>query len=113
MSGITPRTTGQRFRAAREGARMSVKEVSEMFGCTVTSVSNWELGKNLPESVKLPQLAAVYGVSIDWLLDVGPGQNEEIEHLIGLYHRIPTFEKRRAMLRLIRSLIDPTHSLTE
>lgn len=60
---------GVRIRACRERAGMTQGELAAAAFVTRQSVGNWENGKTLPdvESVKL--LSAVFGISLDALLD--------------------------------------------
>ena len=106
MDKKAPCSIGHRLRIARKAADLTHEQVGRVFGVTRTTVSNWENDKNLPETGKLAQLAGMYRVSIDWILDIGPGPNEDIEHLIDLYRHVP-LGRRRALLRLIRASIDP------
>ena len=112
MTEIQSISVGQRLRAGRKSVHMSHEEVAKVFGCKPTTVSNWERDQNLPETAKLPQLAQMYRVSIDWLLGVGPSSNEEIEHLIDLYRHVPTMH-RHTVLRLIRACIEAPIPPTE
>lgn len=112
MNEIRKISTGDRLRIARVSVGLTHDQVGEVFGVTRQTVSHWENDKNLPETSKLARLAEMYRVSTDWLLDVGPSPNEEIEHLIDLYRSIPP-DQRRAVLRLIRAWIEPPITPTE
>ena len=106
MNELNPTSIGQRLKMARKSVGLTHEQVCQVFKCKRTTVSNWENDKNLPETAKLAQLAEMYRVSIDWLLGVGPGPNEEIENLIDLYRHVSPVQ-RRAVLRLIRAWIEP------
>ncbi len=103
---MTQNITGLRMKAARKAMGLSHDEVAKHFNVSRTSVSNWETGKNLPECDKMSYIANLYGVSVDYLLDAGPGPNEEIEALIDIYRRTPA-SLRQAMLRSLRSFVEP------
>ena len=62
-------TVGARIRALRDDAGMSQSDLASRVFVSRQTVINWEKGKTLPdvESVKL--LSAVFGISIDALLD--------------------------------------------
>ena len=112
MNEIRTITTGQRLKAGRKSVHMTHEQVAKEFTVKPTTVSNWENDKNLPETAKLAKLAEMYRVSIDWILGVGPSQNEEIEHLIDLYRHVP-LTHRRTVLRLIRACIEAPIPPTE
>ena len=42
--------------------------MAEKLYITTQSVSSWECGNSIPDTEKLPELAALYGVTTDWLL---------------------------------------------
>lgn len=46
----------------------SQQTLADMMGVSRQSVSKWETGESLPEVTKLPQLAALFGVTTDFLL---------------------------------------------
>lgn len=46
----------------------SQQALADMMGVSRQSVSKWETGESLPEVTKLPQLAALFGVTTDFLL---------------------------------------------
>lgn len=62
-------TVGSRIRSLREAAGMTQGELAARVFVSRQTVINWEKGKTLPdvESVKL--LSAVFGISLDALLD--------------------------------------------
>ena len=50
----------------REG--LSQEQLAERLGVTRQSVSKWESGQGYPDITLLPEIAAVFGVSIDYLM---------------------------------------------
>lgn len=62
---------GARFRALREGARLTQKQVADALGIQCVSVSHWEVGYNMPATAKLTSLAKLYGVTVIELLAPG------------------------------------------
>lgn len=48
-------------------------ELGERMGVSAQSVSSWELAKSLPDTALLPELALLYGVSVDEILGGGYG----------------------------------------
>ena len=65
----TRRLTGQRLRQARQTARLTLEAAGDAIGVVRQSVSKWESGGNYPTPDRLQKLAALYGVSVDWLLN--------------------------------------------
>lgn len=63
---------------ARSNAGLTQAFVSEKLDVTAQAVSLWERGENAPDINKLPELAKLYGVTTDWLLD-GKEPTEEIK----------------------------------
>ena len=56
------------FLSARTNAGLSQAAVAEKMGISAASVCQWETGKNLPRADKLPEIAALYGCTVDELL---------------------------------------------
>lgn len=55
----------------RKAINMTQMELADLMGISFQAVSNWERGQSMPDISKLPELAQLFGVSIDELL----GQN--------------------------------------
>ncbi len=49
----------------REKANLSQAEVAEKLGIKQNAVSMWETGENFPRADKLPELAKIFGCTID------------------------------------------------
>ena len=62
------------FYSARKKAGLSQAAAAKEFGVAAAAVCQWETGKTMPDPRKLPQIAKVYGTTVDELL-VG---NEEV-----------------------------------
>ena len=58
----------QRMAKARKDLKMTQSEAAERLGVSFQAVSQWERGETSPDIHKLPEIAALYGVSIDWML---------------------------------------------
>jgi transcriptional regulator with XRE-family HTH domain len=64
----------QRLRAAREAAKLKQSDVAEHFGISRPTISQWEAGTHRPDQDRFPSLAALLGVTLDWLMnEVGDG----------------------------------------
>ncbi|MBQ8287200.1 MAG: helix-turn-helix transcriptional regulator [Clostridia bacterium] len=58
-------STRLRLLRCRKGLTQS--EVARSLSLTVQAVSKWETGRNLPDIALLPEIADLYGVTIDEL----------------------------------------------
>ena len=67
----------ENIRALRKKNGLTQKELAEKLEISDKTVSRWESGVQLPEASLIPQLAAVFGVSIDELYGVGKPVSEE------------------------------------
>ena len=54
--------------ALRREKNMTQMELADRMGVSYQAVSNWERGNSMPDISKLPQLAEVFGCSVDELL---------------------------------------------
>lgn len=64
----------------RKKAGLSQDGLAEKLDVSRQAVSKWENGEAMPETAKLPALARVFGVSIDWLLSDEEPEEEEGEN---------------------------------
>ncbi len=56
-----------RLRLLRCQKGLTQQQVAQSLSLTVQAVSKWETGKNLPDIALLPDIADLYGVTIDEL----------------------------------------------
>ena len=75
---------GERIRKLRERKGLLPGDLASMLGVSVTTVYNWEQGRNLPACELLPQLAGLLNTSIDHLLRYG--SKEQILQSITKYY---------------------------
>lgn len=61
-------TIGEALKNHRVTQQMSQEEVATKILVTRTSISNWETGKTVPDSLNLLKLSIIYGCSVDELL---------------------------------------------
>lgn len=66
-----------RFREARLNAHLSQKAAAISLGIKPPSMSGWESGDTKPTLENLKAMAALYGVTIDYLLGNDESQNEK------------------------------------
>ena len=56
------------FLTARKKAGLTQDEAAKALNISGAAVCQWETGKNLPDARKLPQIAKLYGCTVDELL---------------------------------------------
>ena len=61
-------TVGKKISALRKERNMTQMELADRMGVSFQAVSNWERGNSMPDISKLPELAEIFGVTIDELL---------------------------------------------
>lgn len=57
------------FRGARKKCGISALEAAEKLGVTDAAIYQWECGIFLPTAKRLPEIAKLYGCTIDELLE--------------------------------------------
>lgn len=61
----------ERIRLARSRTDLTQKDVADHFGISRPTVAQWEAGTHRPDQDKFPELAALLGVTLDWLMNEG------------------------------------------
>lgn len=56
------------FRSARHKAGFSVQQVADALKISDVAVYYWETGQQAPRASRLPEIAALYGCTVDELL---------------------------------------------
>ena len=85
----------ERLRAARAAADLTQIAVSAALGYTPATIANWEHGRTEPSATDLARLAALYRVSLDWLLT----GRAHLEHRFEVCpHGVPVAERARCGL---------------
>lgn len=59
---------GKKIVSLRKQNNMTQMELADRMGISFQAVSNWERGNSMPDISKLPELAEIFGVSLDELL---------------------------------------------
>ena len=59
---------GRKISELRRERNMTQMELADQMGISFQAVPNWERGNSMPDISKLPELAGLFGVSIDELL---------------------------------------------
>jgi len=60
---------GHKISELRRTKDMTQMELADRLGITYQAVSNWERGNSMPDISKLPELAGIFEISIDEILD--------------------------------------------
>lgn len=60
---------GENIRLLRQGKGLTQEQVAQQLGVTYQAVSKWENDANTPDIALLPEIAALFGVSIDALFN--------------------------------------------
>ncbi|MBE6725580.1 MAG: helix-turn-helix domain-containing protein [Ruminococcaceae bacterium] len=74
---MTQETIGKNIRKARREKDMTQDTLAERLAVTESAVSQWEVGKTVPDLMLIPALCAVLGVTSDWLLGVNEEKRRE------------------------------------
>lgn len=107
-----------RFYLARIKTGMSQTEVAEHLGLNKTAVSKWEGNKTIPDPAVLVQLAGLYNVSADYLLNITPESQlfddarvpkTEVQELFDQL----TAHQKDLVLERMRAYIDANNELKE
>ena len=85
------------LKAARKNTGLTQAQVAEKFGVTIRTVTSWETGEKLPRTNRLNELAALYGVTSDYLLGLNsapaetksPVYDDEALELMEQMHKRP------------------------
>lgn len=59
---------GKKISVLRKEANMTQMELADRMGISFQAVSNWERGNSMPDISKLPELAEIFGTTVDELL---------------------------------------------
>lgn len=68
-----------KLKKLRESRKLQQKQIAIELGITHQCYSLWENGKRQPDHQALKQLAAYFGVTIDYLLDAKPPDDNIID----------------------------------
>ena len=60
---------GKKITDLRKKHNMTQMELADKLGISFQAVSNWERGNTMPDISKLPELAAIFNISVDELLN--------------------------------------------
>lgn len=82
-----------RLAKARKDLHLTQADAAESLGVSFQAVSQWERGETWPDIQKLPEIAALYGVSTDWLLMGKQAESVPMEFALPLSDRL--FDENR------------------
>ena len=63
---------GKRIKDLRKSQDVTQEKLADYLNISYQSVSKWENGLALPDLTLIPALSNFFGVSADYLLDIGP-----------------------------------------
>ena len=63
------------FKEARESVGLTQDALAKLLNISRTTVAMWESGSSLPRADKLPKLAAIFGCTVDDLLNAKKGNS--------------------------------------
>lgn len=75
---------GNRIRSAREELGLSQEELSKAVGVTPQSVHQWETGRTFPRNSRIRKIAAVLGVTANWIQFGVSGDDQSTANLEGV-----------------------------
>ena len=70
-----------RIKDLREENRMTQSDLARKLSITRASVNAWEMGISVPSTQYIVELAGIFNVSTDYLLDVAPSASINISGL--------------------------------
>ncbi|MBQ7827287.1 MAG: helix-turn-helix transcriptional regulator [Clostridia bacterium] len=76
---MTELNIGTRIAELRNAKNITQLELAEKLGVTDRAVSKWETGGSYPDIILLPQIADIFGVSVDYLLRGKPVVRQHLE----------------------------------
>ena len=71
----------ERIKKLREKQGYTQTELAKMLGVTRSCVNAWEMGISVPSTQYIVELAGIFNVSTDYLLDVAPSASINISGL--------------------------------
>lgn len=83
----------ERLSSIRKESKMTQNEVAEKLDVSSQAVSLWERGETLPEISKLSEIATLFNVTTDWLLDGKKEENVYFDSTVELSDRLFNEEK--------------------
>ena len=85
---------GTNIKRLRRGRDMTQEQLAEYMNVSVSAVSQWELGKTMPDIAMIPPLCALFKVTSDELLGIDDSRREaEIDEVISEAYVV--FDKNR------------------
>lgn len=67
----------ERLKTLRLEANLTQNDVSQQFGISQPTYSNWEKGEKQPSPDKYPKIAEFYNVSVDYLMGISDYRNPD------------------------------------
>lgn len=77
-----------KYRQLRKERNMSQANLAKRLGVSQTAVSQWETNKNYPDINTIKELAEIFSVTTDYLLNVDSSKLKKDNEII-VYNRVP------------------------
>ena len=77
-----------KYRQLRKERKMSQATLAQRLGVSQTAVSQWETNKNYPDISTIKELAEIFSVTTDYLLNVDSSKLKKDNEII-VYNRVP------------------------
>ena len=71
-------TFGEKLQKLRKEAGLSQEEFADQMGVSRQAVSKWERDSGYPETEKIIRMGRIFHVTLDYLLNEGEGQSEDL-----------------------------------
>ena len=78
---------GRNIAELRRRCNMTQMELADKMGISFQAVSNWERGNSMPDISKLPELAEVFDVTIDYLVTGEPCSPKDLKGICTMIKR--------------------------
>ena len=101
---------GAKIRQLRQGCGLTQEELGNELGVSPQAVSKWESGATLPDIQLLPELSALFGVSIDELFSItDESRMDRIENMVCYTRFIPEKDFSDAERFLRDKMLENSH----
>ena len=61
---------GEKIKELRKGKNMTQEDLAELLNVSISAVSQWEIGKTMPDITFISHICNIFDVSADELLDI-------------------------------------------
>ena len=107
MNSLTPRerAIARRVRAARKAVRLSQTDVAEALGLSKSGYGHYDRGRQPFTVEQIYQLSRVLGRSVEWLLGLEMGINDDEDKLLTRFRQLVSNASRCVIIETIEQQI--------